>query len=210
MSGWFIYTAYLYISSQQKLKNFTEPVEKPLWKLINYRSQTARWGSLPGRKLSISCESLCVLNCQRFQSGEQERPACMWVTCPDAGFTIPLHRSQYHKLCKSGQSFSHSSILHLSITKLCLMFFSRTVHSSRNEEASIYLVEVGGNGPTWMFLWLAAFCSSPVFGCSFTNSGLCSVLPTCPRLQVDALVVLNQDSWENLLATNNLHSWGKY
>lgn len=110
----------------------------------------------------------------------------------------------------SGQSFSHSSIWHPSFRKLCLMSFSRVVLSSRNEQTNIYVEKIGGSGPTWVLPWLVSFHSSPAFGCSSTTSGLCSVLSTCPRLLVDLLVVLDQDSSDNLLTTNNLLYWVKY
>lgn len=172
---------------------------------IDGRSQTARWGSLTDRKLSTSCESLLCAETPGISVWQQERPACMWVTNPDTGFTMPPRRNQYHKLhCKSRQSFSHSKFyIQVSQSCACCPLAEQYLVQGMKKQISTWK-KIAENSPTWMFPCLAAFHSFSDFGCSSSTSGLFSVYSTCPRLLVDLLIVLDQDSSENLLATKTM------
>lgn len=140
----------------------------------------------------------CVLKRQGFQCGSREgQPACespilildLWCHLTGA--------STSNSTASPGKAFptaSFTSKFHNAVYSLL---------STRNEETNIYVEKIGENSPVWVFSYLASFHSSD-FGCSSTTSGLCSVFSNCPRLLLDLLIILDQDSSENLLATKNM------
>lgn len=74
----------------------------------------------------------------RFQGWQQERPACMWVTNPGAGFT---QGSASQTPLQVQAKLLPQQVLHPSFTKLCLLSFSRAILSTRNGEANIYMLK---------------------------------------------------------------------